>query len=123
MDGRSTKVETGPASKNGGFNLSIYQNDQNQIVNALDIIGTSMSGEIKLTAIDPEDHSVLFKYVSVRNSTDKIPILLGKSRFKYESNAEKKAAIRYFDAFEKLSGSLTVEELNVLFGRVLSKKL
>ncbi len=39
IDGRATKLEGGPRSKDGGFNLTIYQRDEGAIKEAITITG------------------------------------------------------------------------------------
>lgn len=39
IDGRRTRLRGGPARKDGGLNITIYQRDRGTIVPVLDIIG------------------------------------------------------------------------------------
>ncbi len=61
-DGRATTATLGPASKEGGFDLTIWQRDAsriNKVRCAVQIIGRAgPDGKIKLTVMDPDGNQL-----------------------------------------------------------------
>lgn len=52
IDGRSTRVETGPQSKDGGFTLTVYQRDKGGVIRAIKVEGRNYNGENILRVFD-----------------------------------------------------------------------
>ena len=51
VDGKATRIETGPQAKDGGFSLVILQRDEGSIIRAMEIDGLALSeGGLRLTA-------------------------------------------------------------------------
>lgn len=51
VDGKQTRIETGPQAKDGGFELVVLQRDQSSIIRALEVSGRVTSdGRIVLLA-------------------------------------------------------------------------
>jgi hypothetical protein len=52
VDGKTSRIETGPQAKDGGFSLIILQRDGGSITRAMEVDGRALSdGRLKLTAI------------------------------------------------------------------------
>lgn len=60
VDGRASKVGTGPASKDGGFDTNIYIRDGGRVEKALTIYGTAHAdGSLTLRVVDPKSGTTL----------------------------------------------------------------
>jgi hypothetical protein len=54
IDGRSARLQGGPASSDGGFSLRVMMRDEGSIVRALSVSGWAHSGELRLE-VEPVD--------------------------------------------------------------------
>jgi hypothetical protein len=50
VDGRAVKLAAGPASRYGGFTLTVYQRDKGGVMEALRLYGRECNGELHLFA-------------------------------------------------------------------------
>ena len=56
IDGKQTKLASGPRAKDGGFMMKVYQRDEGQSVTACEVIGAvDETGELCLTVYDECD--------------------------------------------------------------------
>lgn len=56
VDGRQTRIECGPASKDGGFSIGIQQRDNGRVADALLIEGHAMpDGTLRTRVMELED--------------------------------------------------------------------
>ena len=58
VDGRRSRIAAGPAGKNGGFSLVIYQRDKGAIVEMAQIEGAELDGDLSIW-FDLRDHKHL----------------------------------------------------------------
>lgn len=59
IDGRATNISGGPRSKDGGFDITIYQRDDNGIITAARISGHAYNDKLRLTAVINNETLVL----------------------------------------------------------------
>lgn len=70
IDGRATKLEGGPVSKDGGFDTNVYIRDGGQVEKALTIYGTPHpDGSLTLTVTNPATGAVVHKITRHRSKT------------------------------------------------------
>ena len=53
VDGKKTRIATGPVRKDGGFDLTVKMRNDGEIISALSVIGRADEGKLYLRAEDP----------------------------------------------------------------------
>lgn len=70
IDGRKTKISTGPRSKSGGFSMTIFMRDRGKSVKGLVITGRASTGgslvELHTTQWGPDSSLLSFTKVNPR---------------------------------------------------------
>ena len=50
VDGRKSRVATGPRRKDGGFEMTIYIRDLGEVASGLRVVGTALGNSLSLSA-------------------------------------------------------------------------
>ena len=129
VDGRNTKIGTGPRRKDGGFSLDVKQNDDGGIVDAVSVRGyVNREGVLTLTVTDPETNNDVLVYKTCREHPGKQEASdtakkNSKVGLKYEKDPSKIAGLRYLAQFMTFVESFTTEELHEFTSKMLAGRL